>query len=490
MTVMVRRLLTTFLLIVLVAFGADARKVAGDSRMTTAGIRYLESAVSVYDSLSREIHGYAEVGYHEYRSSEALIRHLEENGFTVEKGVAGIPTAFVARFGSGRPVIGIMAEYDALPGLAQETVPYRCVPEGGGAGHGCGHNLLGTGSVAGAVAISKYLSQGHKGTICLFGCPAEEGGGGKAYMMREGCFDGLDAMLDWHPDAQITVNDKTGLANVQVRFSFKGKAAHASGAPENGRSALDAVEAFDYMMNLMREHVPSDSRIHYVITNGGKAPNVVPDRAEVVYYFRNPDREVVRDIFERALKAAEGAAMGTGTTMDYEILSGNYERLPNTVLSDLVFRNLKAVGGISYDDAEMAFALEMMKNSGVTDTEAALKKISTVIPASENKLSQWVSSDVGNVTWAVPTGSFRMAAFVPAGGGHCWQQVASAGMSIGTKGLMAAAKVFYLTAYDLLTNPGAVSAARAEFEEKRGPDFIFNPLMGDREPPFDYQSSK
>jgi len=485
-----KRTIISMMLLLAIGFSSEARKAKKENRMTSAGITYLDSSYGVYDALSKEIHGYAEVGYQEYKSSAALIAHLEANGFAVEKGVAGIPTAFVARFGQGNPVIGIMAEYDALPGLAQDVVPCKCAPAGGGAGHGCGHNLLGTGAVAGAVAISKYLAAGHQGTICLFGCPAEEGGGGKAYMMREGCFDGLDAMLDWHPDAQITVNDKTGLANVQVRFAFRGKSAHASGAPENGRSALDAVEAFDYMMNLMREHVPSDSRIHYVITNGGKAPNVVPDYAEVVYYFRNPNREVVRDIFDRAVKAAEGAAMGTGTTMEYEILSGNYERLPNSVLSDLVFKNLEAVGGIQYDDAEMAFALEMMKNSGVIDTEAALKKISTVIPASENKLSQWVSSDVGNVTWAVPTGSFRMAAFVPAGSGHCWQQVASAGMSIGTKGLMAAARVFYLTAYDLLTTPALVSAAKAEFDEKRGPNFEFKPLMGDREPPFDYQLGK
>lgn len=485
---MKKLLLTTALLAA--CFAADARNSSKDIRMTSAGMVYLNSSYETYDALSREIHGYAEVGYHEYKSSAALISHLEANGFVVEKGVAGIPTAFVAKFGSGHPVIGMMAEYDALPGMAQDAVPYRSTSDPGAPGHGCGHNLLGTGSVAGAVAVSRFLAQGHKGTICLFGCPAEEGGGGKAYMMRAGCFEGLDAMLDWHPDAQITVNEQPGLANVQVRFSFWGRSAHASGAPENGRSALDAIEAFDFMMNLMREHVPSDSRIHYVITNGGKSPNVVPDYAEVVYYFRNPDREVVRDIFERSLKAAEGAAMGTGTTFGYEVISGNYERLPNHVLSELIFKNLKTVGGILYSEDEMSFAMEMMKNSCVSDTDAALKKISSVVPASENKLSQWVSSDVGNVTWAVPTGSFRMAAFVPAGGGHCWQQVACSGMSIGTKGLMAAARVLYLTAYDLLTTPSLVQSAKSEFEQKRGDGFTFKPLMGDRKPAFDYQISK
>lgn len=485
-----KRIFTIALAGLLLCAPALARKAAKDVRLTSAGYVYLDGSFGIYDALQKEIHGFAEVGYHEYRSSEALCAHLEENGFSVERGVASLPTAFVASFGSGGPVIGFLAEYDALPGLAQKTVPYSCVPEGGGAGHGCGHNLLGTAAVAGAVAVSKWLAQGHPGTVKVFGCPAEEGGGGKAYMVREGVFDGLDAVLDWHPDTQITVNEDTGLANVQVRFIFSGRSAHSSGAPENGRSALDAVESFDYMMNLMREHIPTSSRIHYVITDGGRAPNVVPDHAEVLYYFRSPERKIVGDIFDRALKAAEGAALGTGTSVKYEIMSGNYERLPNHRLSAVLDANLRTVGGISYDADEMAFALELMRNSGVEDTEAALKRISTVIPSRENNLSKWVSSDVGNVTWVAPTGSFRMAAFVPAGGGHCWQQVASGGTTIGTKGLMAAARVFYLTAYDLLTNAGLVSEIRDEFISARGADFKFVPLMGDRQPPFDYQMGK
>jgi len=447
------------------------------------GLRYLESSFATYDSLQKAIHAYAETGYQEFQSAEALCRHLEAHGFTVERGVAGIPTAFIASFGSGRPVIGLMAEYDALPGMAQDTVPFRSVPECGGNGHGCGHNLLGTGSVAAAVAISQYLSQGHVGTVRIFGCPAEEGGGGKAYMTREGCFEGLDAMLDWHPDTQVTVNDKSGLANVQVRFCFKGISAHASGAPEKGRSALDAVEAFDHMMNLMREHVPASTRIHYVITDGGKAPNVVPDRAEVLYYFRSPQRTVVEEILQRALKAAEGAALGTGTTLEYEIMSGNYERLPNQTLSDMIYQNLLKVGGLSLDERELAFAREMMAASGVDDPEAALQRIRTVVPPADDSPFATVSSDVGNVTWSVPTGSFRMAAFVPAGSGHCWQQVSSGGTTIGTKGALAAAKVLYLTAVDLYSRPDGLRAVQAEFQERRGPDYQFKPLMGDREPP-------
>lgn len=451
------------------------------------GLKYLDASFETYDALSHSIWEEPELGYQEYRSVEKLVKHLESNGFSVEKGIAGIPTAFVASFGSGSPVIGILAEYDALPGQSQAAVPFvRPIVEGG-PGHGCGHNLLGTGSVAAAVAISKWLAAGHKGTVKLFGCPAEEGGGGKAYMVREGCFDGIDAMLDWHPDVRNTVNRATGLANVQVRFVFHGRSAHASSGPHNGRSALDAVEAFDYMMNLMREHVPSDSRIHYAITDGGKAPNIVPDRAEVLYYIRNPRRSAVGDIFERALKAAEGAALGTGTMMEYEIMSGNYERLPNDALSEMIFSKLQQVGGVEYDASEMEFARKMMLNSGLAEEKIPdlLCQASAVVPPSSGGNEAWVSSDVGNVTWVVPTGSIRVAAFVPAGSGHCWQQTASAGMTIGTKGLLVAARTFYLTALELYLKPELLKRVREEFESRRGPDFRFEPLMGDRKPPQD-----
>lgn len=484
-----KRLLLSFALFALLPGCVDISMARVRKTPRSPGLTYLDQSFSTYDSLQKTIHRHAETGYLEYRSAEALCRHLEGEGFSIERGVAGIPTAFIATFGSGKPVIGLMAEYDALPGMAQDTVPFVSVPANGGNGHGCGHNLLGTGAVAGAVAISKWLAQGHPGTVRLFGCPAEEGGGGKAYMTREGCFDGLDAMLDWHPDTQITVNDRSGLANVQVRFCFKGVSAHASGAPEKGRSALDAVEAFDHMMNLMREHVPSTARIHYVITDGGKAPNVVPERAEVLYYFRSPDREVVRDMLERALQAAEGAAMGTGTSLEYEIVSGNYERLPNAALAALVYRKLEEAGGIRLDAREEAFARTMMANSGVADPDAALLRLSTVVPPAADSPFAKVSSDVGNVTWAVPVGSFRMAAFVPAGSGHCWQQVASGGTTIGTKGALAAARVFYLTAVELYSSPGTLAAVRKEFLEKRGADFRFRPLMGDREPPIPGRTS-
>ena len=457
----------------------DAKKAA----RSTIGIKYLDANFHLYDSLQKRIFNIAETAYKEFKSAEQWASFLESQGFSVERGVAGIPTAFVASFGSGSPVIGMMAEYDAIAGMSQDTVAFRKPLVAGAAGHACGHNLLGTGSVAGAVATAKWMAaNGIAGTVKLFGCPAEEGGGGKAYMMREGVFDGLDAMLDWHPDTRNTVNKTSGLANVQVLFTFSGKSSHASGAPEAGRSALDAVEAFDYMMNMMREHVPQTSRIHYVITEGGKAPNVVPDRASVKYFFRSPSRETVQDILARALKAAEGAAMGTGTTMDYELMSGNYERLPNDAMASLVMRSLEKVGGIKLDAREMAYARAVAAESGVD--AALIDKLAIVVPPSEEGYEAYVSSDVGNVTWAVPTGSFRYSCFVPGGVGHSWQQVSSGGTTIGTKGALGAAKVLHLSAVELITDAKLLDEVRTEFRKRRGPDFKFEPMMGNRRPPF------
>lgn len=472
--------------ILLCGFPASGRKMP-KAKAANAGTEYIDASFAVYDKMQKKIHSLAELGYMEYESSELLASHLEENGFKVERGVAGIPTAFVASFGSGGPVIGILAEYDALPGMSQDTVAFKKAVVEGGAGHGCGHNLLGTGSVAGAVAISKWLSEGHEGTVKLFGCPAEEGGGGKAYMAREGCFDGVDVVLDWHPDICNLVNTESGLANVQMRFTFHGKSSHASSAPEKGRSALDAVEAFNYMMNLMREHVPDGTRIHYVITDGGKAPNVVPDRAQVLYYLRNGSREVVADLKERALKAAQGAALGTGTEMEYEVVSGNFERLYIKSLASVLQTNLEAVGGVRYDDREMMFAKEMLESSGITDL-SVLDKPGMVLPLGcDYPTLKGVSSDVGNVTWVAPTASFRAATFVPAGLGHCWQFTSSGGTTIGTKGIMNVARVLFFTAYDLYNSPETIKTVKEEFDGKRGDDFVFRPLIGDRRPPLDYR---
>ncbi len=449
------------------------------------GLEYLDSGFSTFDALQKEIHSYAEPGYQEYKSADALASFLEENGFEVERGRGGIPTSFVARFGSGGPVIGLMAEYDALPGLSQDTVAYRKPLKEGGYGHGCAHNLLGTAAVAGAVAISKYLAAGHEGTVVLVGCPAEEGGSGKTYLVLDGCFDGCDAVLDWHPHTENTVRLTEGLANVSAKFTFHGVSSHASDSPWSGRSALDAVEAMDYMMNLMREHLPPESRVHYVITDGGKAPNVVPDRAQVYYYLRHPKGEFVLQMLQRCIDAANGAALGTGTTVEYELIHGNYESSINHHLAAIMHRNLLEVGGLELDDREKQFLLDIMPECGLQRDEANLKAMTGVVPRIDDYSVDGASTDVGNVSQVVPVARVEMATSLM--GIHTWQQTATGGTTIGTKALINVAKVFYLTALDLYNSPADVRSIREEFESVHGKDPKLIPLQGYRNPPLDYR---
>ncbi|MDR2858986.1 MAG: amidohydrolase, partial [Mediterranea sp.] len=347
--------------------------------LNNVSIEYLNSSFSVYDKLQKQIWNNPELCFIETKSSGFLQAHLKEIGFTVEGGVAGMPTAFVATYGSGSPVIGILAEFDALPGLSQDTVPYRKALVEGGNGHACGHNVFGVGSVAGGVAVKQWLeSTKHTGTIKIYGTPAEEGGGGKVYMVREGLFKGTDIVLDWHPATENAVNVATGTAIQMIDYTFHGVAAHAAGSPDKGRSALDGVEAMDYMVNLLREHVPFTSRIHYVITNGGEAPNVVPDYAKVSYYIRSPQREILKELTEWINQAAEGAAKGTQTTVTSEIISGFYEKLGNKKLAILAQQNLEIVGGIKYDARERAFAEEIVK--GLGSDLSTLKAVEEIKP--------------------------------------------------------------------------------------------------------------
>ncbi|MBO4340654.1 MAG: amidohydrolase [Bacteroidales bacterium] len=471
--------------VALVCVGMPAKNVKKAVRRS--GLEYLNGSFSVYDRIQKQLHAFAEPGYQEYKSSALLAGFLEENGFAVERGVAGIPTAFVATYGSGHPVIGVMAEYDALPGLSQDTVSYRKPIEGQSYGHGCGHNIIGTAAVASGMSISRFLKEsGMEGTIKVFGCPAEEGGGGKAYMTLAGCFDGCDAVFDWHPAAVNEVPLTSGVANIGVIFSFHGTPAHASSGPWKGRSALDAVEAFDHMMNMMREHLPPGTKLHYVITNGGEAPNIVPEFAQVYYYFRHPKgTELQKDILPRAIKAAEGAALGTGTTMEYEIVSGNYERLINVTLAGFMLDNLKKVGGLDLDSREKAFIMDVLENSGSKDKDRELGDILSVRQEFGPAGSTGGSSDVGNVSQVVPVARLRVA--TTTSGIHTWQQTAIGGTTIGTKALLNVARVFYMTAVDLYTDPSKVKAIHREFESVQGPAPTFTPLMGNRKPPLDYR---
>lgn len=449
------------------------------------GIEYLDASFKAYDTISKSIHSYAELGYLEYKSSALLISHLEENGFTVEKGVAGIPTAFVATFGSGSPVIGILAEYDALPELSQDTTTYKKPIVEGAPGHGCGHNLLGTASVAGAVAISKWLASGHEGTVKLFGCPAEEGGGGKTFMAKAGVFDGMDAIFNWHPSAKNSVGVNPGLANINIMFTFRGKTAHASGAPWKGRSALDGVEAFNYMVNLMREHVTPETRIHYAITNGGIAPNVVPDFAQVNYYIRHPQVDEMLSVFDRVKAAAEGAAKGTGTSVEWKVININYPIVANMKLCEITLKHLKSVGGLKLDEREKQFCRNLLAN--VSSADRGIDNFSDVVPTITPPHKGGGSSDVGCVSHFAPLGKLYVSTTVLGSPSHSWDHVAIAGTTIGTKAVINVGKVFYKTAVELYCNPDEVKEIRDEFEKNVGTGFQFPKLIMDLQPSLDYR---
>lgn len=468
--------LATTLMTATAARGQDGKQIVRS---------HIEGHAEQYATIAQRIWDLAEVGYLETESSALLQRTLAEAGFSVRDSVAGIPTAFVAEYGAGEPVVAILAEFDALPGITQDRSPERSPRPDMTAGHACGHHLFGTGSVAAAIAVKDWLQRsGTPGTIRLYGTPAEEGGGGKVYMVRAGLFDDVNAVLHWHAGDANEVWGYSSLANKSAKFRFHGVSAHAAGAPERARSALDGVEAMDGMVNLMREHVPQETRIHYVITAGGLAPNVTPDFAEVFYYVRNPDPRNVLSIFERVVKAAEGAALGTGTEVDYEVIHGIYNLLPNVALAELLQANLEAVGGVEYDAEERAFA-ETIRTS-LPDDAPPIEAAADVRPLSLTG-SLAGSTDVGDVSWAVPTAGMSTATWVPGTAAHSWQAVAAGGTSIGNKGMMVAAKTLATTAVDLFNRPDVVEAAWNEHRESLGPNYEYVPLVGDRDPPLDYR---
>lgn len=470
----------------LLGLSTPGSRVAGQTPQDQVSSHVVANA-DAWNELAMQLWELSEVGYQEHESARLLQARLSAAGFDVTTGVADIPTAFVASYGEGSPVIGILAEFDALPGLGQDRVPTPAMIPGKDAGHACGHNLFGAGSTAAAIAVADWLrSSGRSGTIRLYGTPAEEGGGGKIYMSRAGVFDDVDAMLNWHASDRNSASPSSSLANVSAKFRFHGVSAHAARAPERGRSALDGVEAMNYMVNLMREHVPQETRIHYVITDGGLAPNVVPAEAEVYYYLRHPDAGIVRELFERMIEAARGAAQGTQTRMDYEVVNGVYNLLPNTVLARAMHRNLEVVGGIEYDAEERRFAEAMYATlpSGILPLSSAAE----VQPFDPDPPTGMASTDVGDVSWLVPTTGLSTATYVPGVVSHTWQAAAVSGTSIGTQGMIVAARTMARTAVDLFLDPELVRAAKAEFAERRGGG-EYTPFVGDRDPPLDYRGS-
>ncbi|MDH3648814.1 MAG: amidohydrolase [Saprospiraceae bacterium] len=444
----------------------------------------IDSKSDHYASMAHQLWENPELGYLEYSSAKLLLEELEREGFIVESGVASIPTAFTATFGTGKPIIGILGEYDALPGMSQEASPVRSVRVDGAPGQACGHHLFGTGSLAAAVAVKDWLSStGKSGTIRYYGTPAEEGGSGKVYMVRAGLFDDLDVVLSWHPGDGNAANPSTNLATISGKFRFAGYSSHAAIAPERGRSALDGVEVMNHMVNMLREHTTEPTRIHYVITKGGDAPNIVPKEAEVYYVIRHNDRDEVRSVWKRVVKAAEGAALGTETEMSYEIIGGTYDRLPNEVLSKIMHNNLQLVGGVDYTSEEENFAREIQKTLGSVD-----KTIESAQSVQPMKFTHGkASADTGDVSWNVPTAAIRTATWVPGTPAHSWQAVAAGGTSIGHKGMMVAAKTIALSAIDIYNDPTILKQVWNEFQDRRGPEFQYEALLGDRQPALDYR---
>lgn len=479
--------LATLAALALLSFGgveAQEQSAAAEAGKVSV-TRTIEAGAEGYGALAQDIWDLAELGYLEVESSALLLAELRGADFRIEEGVAGMPTAFVAEWGSGGPIIGILAEFDALPGISQDRVPQRQPHPILTAGHACGHHLFGAGSVAAAVAVKEWLEEsGTPGTIRLYGTPAEEGGAGKVYMVRGGLFEDVDVAIHWHPSDQNDAAPWSSLSNKSGKFRFQGVSAHAAGAPERGRSALDGVLAMAHMTEMLREHVPQETRIHYVITSGGSAPNVVPDFAEIFYYVRNPDPVQVNEIFQRVVQAAEGAALGTETSMEYEVIHGLFAMLPNDVLGRAMHANLERVGGVDYDAEELRFAESI--RSTFDHATPSLESAATVLPYRES-VEAGGSTDVADVSWVVPTVGVGTATWVPGTAAHSWQAIAAGGMSIGEKGMIAAARAMAMTAVDLFTQPELLARAEAEYQERVGPDFVYRSLVGDRDPPLDYR---
>ena len=462
----------------LITFGQDHSKSI---------LKFLDQHQSRFDSMAYTIWKWAEPGYLEEKTTSLMQDELKKEGFSIQTQIANIPTAFIASYGTGKPIIGILAEMDALPGLSQEPSAERKAIVEGGYGHACGHNLFGAGSIAAVIALKKWMEENHiNGTIRLYGTPAEEGaGGGKTYLVRAGVFKDVDAVLHWHPGDHNSASPSSTLAYKVAMFRFKGLAAHAAAAPDKGRSALDGVEAMNYMMNMMREHVPQETRIHYVIKKGGVTSNIVPDFAEVEYTIRTPTLNGLKNIWNRLTNVAEAAALGTGTTVANEVMTGLYNTLPNETLAKMMQKNLDLVGGIKYTESETLFA-DMIRKTVSSSDLPTVASAAQVEPYALNGLTS-ASTDVGDVSWVVPTAGLSTATWVPGVPAHSWQAVACGGMSIGFKGMQVAAKTIALTGKDIFLKPDVLKTATDELIKARGVDFKYESLAGNRKAPLDYR---
>ncbi len=426
---------------------------------------------------------WAEPGFQETKSSTLLAGMLEDAGFDVEHKVAGIPTAFCGTYGTGKPVIGIVGEFDALPGLSQAAVPYRQTRDDATYGHACGHHLFGVAAASASIALAEQMKSGKlKGTVRYYGCPAEEGGAAKVFMVREGLFDDCDAVLHWHPAARNAAGDISSMARIAVKFRFRGKAAHAAGAPQQGRSALDGVELTNHAAELLREHTPDFTRIHHVITAGGEAPNVIPDFAEVYFYVRHPEAGVARSVYRRLELCAQAGALASETKLETDYLGGTLELIPNSALTQVTLSNLRALNDLDYTAEERQFALRIQET---LDEPKPLESLHEVVDQS-SQVGRG-STDVGDISWVVPTTGFSTACWVPGTPGHSWQSCAAGGTSIGRKGMHLAARVLAASAWDLYQSPETLVAAKGELQRRLGNRKYESLMQPGQQPALDYR---
>lgn len=438
--------------------------------------------------VSDKIWSYAELGFQEDKSAQLLCETLEEEGFSVTKGVGNIDTAFIGSFGSGKPIIAFLGEFDALSGLSQSGgVPQYNPVEKDGNGHGCGHNLLGTGSLAAAMSLRYYMEENNiEGTIRYYGCPGEEIGGGKTFMVREGLFDDVDVALTWHPGTRNYVWSMASLACYEVYFKFKGKSAHAAASPYLGRSALDAVELMNVGVNYLREHIIPEARVHYAVTNsGGFSPNVVQAEAEVLYFVRAPRVSQTEEIYQRICDIAKGAALMTGTEVEIDFASALSDVIPNTTLEKMMYDNFIALGVPQHNEEELQFAKNIRETLSEADKnlevkmnkELAGKTLSDCIdPFTPANATMPGSTDVGDVSWVVPTAQCMTVCEALGTPFHTWQIVATGTTSIAHKGMLHAGKVMAATAVEVLNRPEIIEKAKAELVERRSGEEYVSPL--------------
>ena len=472
----------------------------------TTLLQWIDQNAPRFTHMADQIWAKPEILWEEFMASDLQARFLEEEGFNLTRDIAGMNTSFIAEWGRGKPVVALIGEYDALPGLSQKMQATKEPLVENGPGHGCGHNLLGTAALAATLAVRKWLQEsGRAGTVRYYGCPAEEGGGGKVFMAHAGLFDDLDCALTYHPGNFNTPNKGGTVAIWSARFRFQGVTAHAGGSPHRGRSALDAVELMNVGANYMREHVLDGTRIQYIITDGGRAANIVPETAEVEYVLRAEKPDYLEELVTRLRDIARGAALMTGTTFEEQVQAAYSGMLANHVLADRMYAAMQFIGPIEFTPQEMDFAQkindafpgsnpdyirEMVESYKLSpDIEEQIMADSHLplyganLPALDANYIEKGATDVGDLSRVTPTGSFITTCFPTGSPGHSWSNVASGGMSIGHKGMLHAAKIMALTALDLFADPAHLEAAQAEFKRKMGSQKYRCPLPETMVPP-------